>query len=143
MSQTIEQQRAAYALQEIHRLAETDVKRSELRSYSSALPAMIHTNGLGQALAFCRAKGQGNSGTAYRKLYRLLSGWLTQDGQPLASLEAAGERDALTQLTRVDLEHYRVAQVEALALMEWVRKFAIAFLVDPEPDPQAEGGAGQ
>lgn len=141
MNQTIEQERAAFALKEIQALVATDIKRSELRSYTSALPAMIHMNGLGQALAFCYAKSKGRSGNAYGAIYGVLSGWLTKDGQPLAPAEANEARDALKRLTAVDLGLYRVAQIEALALMEWIRKFAIAFLIDEETPKGPEGRA--
>ena len=131
MSQTIEQERAAFALTKIHGLG-SEVKHKEFRSYASALPAMIHMNGLGQALAFCHAKGSGKNGKAYEKLYEIVSDWLTKKGQPLEPAVGDSRSDALTRLTVVALEHYRVAQVEALALMDWVRKFAISFLVESE-----------
>ena len=148
--QTIEQRRAAYALGEINRLLQnTEMNRGEFRSYAKALPAMIHMNGLGQALAFCCAKGQGTGRgcEAYGSLYRIVGQWLTRDDQPLKP-EAADENrpsngrpDALQCITEVDMYHYRVAQAEALALMEWVRKFATAYMVDAgSTAAPAEGG---
>ncbi len=131
VSQTIEQQRAAFALTKIKTLKEhaSDNSRKEFRSYASALPAMIHMNGLGQAAAFCRAKG----GT-YGKLYDMLSEWMVSKGQPFA-----GQPTLLTGITAMDMYHYRVAQAEALALLQWIKKFALALMAeDPAPGEDAE-----
>ncbi len=93
VAQTIEQQRAAFALDEINAALEGPAAsqsfRKEFRSYGSALPAMIHMNGLGQAAAFCCAKG----GT-YGKLYDILSRWMISEGQPLA-----GHKNLLNGIT--------------------------------------------
>ena len=91
---------------------------------------MIHMNGLGQAAAFCRAKG----GT-YGKLYEILSHWMIRPGQPFV-----GQGDLLVGITAKNMYDYRVAQAEALALMEWVKKFALAFLVVKEVDASGDTG---
>ncbi len=133
MAQTIEQQRAAFALAEIENIrkkyGEDKPFRKEFRSYASALPAMIHMNGLGQAAAFCRAKG----GT-YGKLYHILCKWMIRPGQPFER-----EKDLLAGITSKDMYHYRVAQAEALALLEWVKKFSLAFMVIEEDEKPATG----
>ena len=137
VAQTIEQRRAAFALNEINATLEDAATsqsfRKEFRSYASALPAIIHMNGLGQAAAFCCAKG----GT-YGELYNILSRWMISEGQPLA-----GQKNLLTGITVSDMYHYRVAQAEALALLEWVKKFALAFMVieeaDASKDDEVEG----
>ena len=155
VAQTIEQQRAAFALGEIRTLLDRrgDDKpfRKEFRSYASALPAMIHMNGLGQAAAFCRAKG----GT-YGQLYEILSRWMVRDGQPfqrdlgletehgLARLgDDRADDDLLAGIVSSDMYHYRVAQAEALALLGWVKKFALAFMAieDDEPETGPEEAA--
>ncbi len=122
MPQTIEQQRAVYALERVnHHLADaafTMDDRKEFNSYAQALPAMIHTNGLGQAMAFYRSK-KGN----HEHIYQLLSGWLCRDNQPYA-----GQIDLLTAITLGDMHHYRMAQVEAQALLGWLKRFTKAFM---------------
>lgn len=138
--QTIEQRRAAFALERIGKIKET-IKHGEFRSYSRALPAMIHTNGLGQAMAFCKSKAQSKNGKTYGALYDILSDWLTRDGQPLSPSNAATSRDLLECMAKVDMYYYRVAQAEALALMEWVRKFAVAFLDKKEEDEAKDDSA--
>jgi len=126
MDMTIEQQRAKYALERVKALATTldNKQQGELISYASGLPAMIHRNGLGQAMAFCKLKGKERK--SYQALYQLVSDWLAQTGQPYSGL------DILDGITQKDVYHYQLAQVEALALMSWVKKFAKAFLKDEE-----------
>jgi CRISPR-associated protein Cmr5 len=125
MKQTIQQQRADYALKRIKAVAQQlgADERKEFTSYASGLPAMIHMNGLGQAMAFCRVKGKDRK--SYAELYRLVSDWLCQPGQPFA-----GKVDVLDGITQDDMAHYQLAQAEALVLMSWVKKFAKAFLAE-------------
>lgn len=123
MPQTIQQQRAKFALEAV----EADRQRldartqSEYRARASELPAMIHMNGLGQAAAFYRSRGEKSE--AYNALYGILSRWLTQEAQPYS-----GAKDLLGGVTQCDQRTYRLAQAEAIALMDWVKKFAKAFM---------------
>ena len=127
--QTIQQQRAAYALERIKQLTGSLDKegKKSLKAYASGLPAMIHMNGLGQALAFTRAKGADSnaSASAHEALYSLVSDWLCREGQPYA-----GQQDVMEGITRCDQATYIQAQAETQALMNWVKKFAKAYLAD-------------
>lgn len=118
--QTIQQQRAKYALEQVEAALRRNVDKKEYKSYASSLPAMIHMNGLGQAAAFFKSKGD-----THGELYTLLSGWLCQKGQPYA-----GCANLLEGITNKDMHTYRLAQAEAQALMDWVKKFAKAFMND-------------
>lgn len=120
--QTIQQQRAKYALERVQEAAKTSSLHKEYKSYASSLPAMIHMNGLGQAAAFFKSK----RGT-HEMLYILLSKWLCQEGQPYAGCD-----DLLEGITTKDMHSYRLAQAEAQALMDWVKKFAKAFMNDDD-----------
>ncbi len=115
--QTIQQERAKYALEKVQQAIENNVNQSEFKSYASSLPAMIHMNGLGQAAAFFKSK----KGT-HLELYNLLSDWLKKPNQPYHG------KDLLDGITQLDMEKYRLAQAEAQALMDWVKKFAKAFM---------------
>jgi len=125
MTQTIQQQRAAFALKTIKTLGNTltPEEQKEFISYSSGLPAMIHMNGLGQAMAFCKVKGKDR--VSYQQLYQLVSEWLCKPGQPYA-----GKANVLEGITQANMADYQLAQAEALVLMSWVKKFAKAFLVE-------------
>lgn len=127
-SATLQQQRAAFALARIRALAAewaNEVKKQkEFNSYASAMPFMIHANGLGQTAAFYRRKGTDHT---YYRLYKLLGDWLGQPGQPFA-----GQPDLLDGVTQSDLDAYLAAQAEALLFLDWVKKLASAFLAREE-----------
>lgn len=126
----MQQQRAAFALQGVEKAKnELDEKQcKEYKSHVSALPFMIHANGLGQAMAFykskCATDSKGNKKLDYVLLYQLLSDWLSQDDQPFAGMEL------LEGITQTDMHAYITAQAEAMVFMSWVKKFATAFMQD-------------
>ncbi len=123
--QTMQQQRAQYALIQVDSAKRNGISKKEFKSYAMGFPAMIRMNGLGQAAAFYRSKGEGEDAKAkaYRALYDLLSGWMGNPGQPYT-----GSGDLLEGITSNDLHTYRIAQVEALLLLDWVKKFAKAYM---------------
>ncbi len=117
--QTLQQQRAQYALTGVELDKPRCTSPKEYISAASGFPAMIQMNGLGQAAAFFRSQG----GT-HKQLYDLLSGWLKKSDQPYAGW------DLLDGITRCDMSTYQLAQAEALELLTWVKKFAKAFMED-------------
>jgi CRISPR type III-B/RAMP module-associated protein Cmr5 len=125
---TLQQRRAHFALTRIRVLAEEwreDAKKQkEFNSYASAMPFMIHANGLGQTAAFYRRKGTEHT---YYRLYKLLGDWLNQRDQPFA-----GQSDLLEGITQSNMEAYLAAQVEAMLFLDWVKKLASAFLAREE-----------
>ena len=134
MELTIEQERAKFALDYIQKLPntltlkeQTEFISTEFISHASGLPAMIHMNGLGQAMAFCRLKSE--KSLSYKVLYQLVSEWLCQSKQPYAN-----KIDVLAGVVECDRHHYQLAQAETLALMSWVKKFAKAFLSDEQDE---------
>lgn len=132
--QTLSQKRAAFALGKVQDVVSEDYGL-EFRSYAANLPPMIQMNGFGQALAFCRSKASrgenGGGPAAYRTLYNIVSSWLTETGQPYEDC-----RDVLDGVTAKDMGTYRLAQAEALALLDWVKRFATAFIEIPEEEAQ-------
>ena len=120
---TIEQARAADALA---RAKEVEDKRfsGRYRSYVDRLGPTIVMNGLGQALATELAATGGKE--AHRKLYACVANWLCrQDGGIYP-----GEPGLLQAIMSNDEERYLRAQVEALAWLEWHKKFCRAYLPD-------------
>lgn len=111
--------------------------------YVKALPANILRSGLGQAMAMEKAQSKGDAGHAW--LYRHMQEWLVKGwlNSPYASARAyATDEDpkedppALLQaIVEGKQAAYVRAQAEALAYLEWLKKFAVAFL------EKAEGGA--
>jgi CRISPR-associated protein Cmr5 len=119
--QTLQQERARYALREVNAAIGEGVEektKKEFKSNAAKLPAMIQMNGLGQAAAFYFSQG----GT-HEKLYSLLSNWLKQPGQPYA-----GTQNLLDGITQQNMHDYQIAQSEALLLLDWVKRFAKALV---------------
>lgn len=122
--QALQQQRAVFAMKKVKAAldeAKADSKRAgfsekEFKSQAESFPAMIRMNGLGQAAAFYLSKGG-----AHGKLYALLSDWLKQPGQPYQG------KELLDGITQENMHAYRLAQAEALLVLDWVKKFAKAF----------------
>jgi CRISPR-associated protein Cmr5 len=114
MTQTIEQQWAAFALA----WATGNRVTKELKSAAESFPSLILMSGLGQAAAFYKSK---RNSSEHRQLYTLLSDWLRRPNQPYAGQEL------LVGITGGDQGTYRAAQAEALAFLLWVKKFAKAY----------------
>lgn len=124
--QTMQQERAKFALERVE-AAKENISQKEFKSYAAGFPAMIRMNGLGQAAAFYRSKGAGSDAKAkaYFAIYCLLSDWLGESGKPYGAYD-----DLLKGITEADMDRYRLAQIEALLLLDWVKKFAKAFMED-------------
>ena len=143
--QTRSQQRAQHALRWIQEQEKKhDLKpenKKKLRSYAASLPAMIQMNGLGQTAAFCRSKKE----TEYGLLYDTLSSWLIQGDQPCAPKEKDSKTtwDLLQAIAQRDMGTYRAAQAEALAYLDWVKRFAQAYLTVPKSTAASQESASE
>ena len=117
-----EQKRAARAWQSIHD-AQAHLPAEGQEKYGQiarSAPADIIANGLGQTLAFWKAKGKKEA--PYRLLLSDLSGWMSS--QPGLS-----NGDLLLWITNTaSTSAYRRATAEAIAYLTWVKRFAEAEL---------------
>lgn len=121
---TMDQQRAEFALNAMEAYGQRGKSdQAELRRYLIQLPALIQMNGLGQALAFYLSKG---AGTTHADIYNLLGKWLCQ--AEAGKVFDGSDKDVLRAITTSDMFRYMAAQNEALALLEWLKKFASALL---------------
>ncbi|WP_417533687.1 type III-B CRISPR module-associated protein Cmr5 [Marinobacterium stanieri] len=125
--QTLSQQRAGFALQRVLSIKPQKGPDKRFKAYANSLPAMIQQNGLGQALAFAKMKGngKGDEALAWKALYNTVSQWLTEKGPQ--RLNDSG--DVLEALVAGDQYQYQRAQAEAQALLVWVKQFARAEIV--------------
>lgn len=130
--QTTEQRRAAKAWQEVEQAGKTlKQKQGEYKSLVRSIVADILNHGLGQVLAFLRAKGYENGrekqNDPHALLYKHLNDWVCNE-------MGWNNADLLRKLTKEEATtaHYRRATVEAMAYLEWLKRFAEAEL---------EGGA--
>ncbi len=127
-TKTIAQKRAEHALRIIHgennesRFSKKSAeKQKKLNSYISSFGPMILMNSFGQACAFYLA----NKEEEYQSVYLALESWLTSAGRPYEDEQTQGLMNAITSR---DAIQYRLAQAEALAYLDWLKKFAKAFL---------------
>ncbi len=132
---TIDQQRAANALEVVNRLvdkAERDEKQidwnDKYASYVKGLPATILMNGLGQAAATLLAAANKDKNDPHYVLYKDLSNWLCRND---SEAPYRGSKDLLSAITAGDRALYLRAQAEALAWLNWLKKFAVAYLAKP------------
>lgn len=140
MTQSLAQLRAKDALgtiKELQRLAELPGKTANevygnYVSYVKALPATIIMSGLGQALAM------ENSGKkkGHKLLYEHMNAWLCNvGGHGWQNSPYRHKDNVLDAITSLDEDAYIRAQAETMEYLEWLKKFAVAFLVEKE-----EGG---
>jgi CRISPR-associated protein Cmr5 len=123
---SMDQERAEFALKKIQAIlngSEASAHKVEVRRYLNNLPALIRMNGLGQALAFFRMKGKD---TAHDTIYNMVGDWLCDTNSKGRIFYA--DADVLSAITQSDMDHYMAAQNEALALLQWLKKFAVALL---------------
>jgi CRISPR-associated protein Cmr5 len=101
-------------------------------SLAKKFPALVLTNGLGQALAFLRAKGKDSRGRdrpEFQNLYRHISVWVSNQ-----IYNAANDDKLLERLiggvpgADCDSNAYRRATTETLAFITWLKRFAEAEL---------------
>lgn len=123
----LDQQRARHALNAV-REAEKKYRgeqRKKFVSYVENLPAAILTNGLGQAAATLLAQAKGDDRDPHRGLYNILENWLCRPDDLAPYQDTGALMDAIVEGDRAT---YLKAQMEALAYLEWLKRFAVAFL---------------
>lgn len=127
MSQGIQQQRAAYALQQVLQVKaqkSPDVQK-RFKAYSNSLPAMIQMNGIGQALAFAyqKSNGEKDENIGWTALYSAVGQWLLQ--REIWGKQSTNA-NVVKALAEGSQEQYQLAQAEAQALLSWIKDFARA-----------------
>lgn len=142
----IEKARAEHAYNTIKNLPR-DVKK--YTSYVKALPASILQTGLGQAMATLLAASKGDPEkmgdkikSAHRLLFNHMQSWLCRsDGLAPYTVESEPGSNSyvlMDSITQHSEEAYIHAQTEALAYLDWLKKFAVALR--PEKDGQNDRG---
>jgi len=125
LEQTLDQKRAVHALAKVRIVKGSDAA-GNYRSYVEALPAMIVMNGIGQACAtlLSRAADDKPRNRAYRLLLNHLRDWLCREDGGVYR----GENSLIDGIVKGDQQTFVHAQVEALAYLVWLKKFAQAEL---------------
>lgn len=128
----LEQERTAAAWQCIARHKEQASYRKEYGSLARSAPADIQMSGLGQTLAFWRAKGMKGGQpkdqglNAHYQLLTDLSNWV---GQRLGIEHQQGLLGWI-MAEQTTTNDYRRATAEAIAFLIWLKRFAEAELGD-------------
>ena len=125
---TLDQERAADALEKVRRLAERD-DYGHYPSYVSRMPSMIIMSGLGQACAMMLAQARGDASDPHRVLFDHLQSWLCRSDH-LAPY--SGSSDLMKAIVNGSQRNYVNAQAETLAYLSWLKRFSQAYLQSPE-----------
>lgn len=125
---SLEQKRAEAAWKFVDEVKKADYA-NDYGSLARSAPASIQNNGLGQTLAFWRAKGfdkgREKRNDPHATLLRHVSQWLcTQLGLP------AGQDVVQWIAVTAQTDQYRYATSEAIAFLQWLKRFAEAEIVD-------------
>lgn len=133
--QTLEQKRAAQAWADVSAVKPQSFK-GKYGGLVRKLPAHITGNGLGQTLAFLRAKSAAKPGKppsaenqAHNAAYQHLSHWVMQQLNPTVQQP---NDTLLPWLLGQTSEVYRQATAESLAYLVWLKRFAEAELPEEE-----------
>jgi len=110
--QTIEQERAKHALAAVLKWIDDKKDQKELRTYVVGMPAMILMSGFGQTCAFYKSKGDNHA-----LVLDVLEDWLKKG-------------DLMGLITQSSAQDYQLVQAESLAYLNWLKKFAKAYLKD-------------
>ncbi len=143
--QTLEQKRAEFALKCVQSVDKNEVPvgigdkerqkfKSEYRSYVDRLLPSIVMNGLGQALATELAAASGKEQNAHYLIYSHLQDWLVKQRKIWSESNDSSD-DLLENIIKNGEHYYLRAQLEALAWLEWLKKFANAYL--PKEDTKS------
>lgn len=128
---SLEQRRAKFALEKIEELKKPGARKEDLPKFKSQLlklPARLHTNGLGQTVAFYLAAGPGKPEDV---ICTWIEAWLRDAGiygQGRLIDWITGSAEGLDDDQSETL--YRNASVEARAFAGWLKRFAEAFIAE-------------
>jgi CRISPR-associated protein Cmr5 len=126
LPKTLEQQRATRAWECVDEVtSKSQDFKKKYGSLARKVPTLILTNGLGQTLAFLKAKGKNDPADEHTVLFRHLSRWVLSQVAPSSP---ATNGDLLQWVLQNDSASYRRATVEALAFLTWLKRFAEAEL---------------
>lgn len=122
---TLEQRRAAFALAKIEGI-KTSSDKAKYKTQLLKLPARLHSNGLGQTVAFYLSSGPGKPETI---ICGWLQSWLAGEQKIYPAQDLVKSLAGVGLGEGVDAEaRYRTASAEARSLAVWLKRFAEAFI---------------
>jgi CRISPR-associated protein Cmr5 len=116
---TLGQVRSEFALKKVME----NINLKSLKPFSAGAPSMILQNGFGQALAFWAAKGKDE----HIALMTIVRDWFNKDN---SMFQSKSIQEFLEKISESSQDEYFSAQQETLYLLEWVKRYANAFIED-------------
>jgi len=121
---TKEQQRASFALKQVEQVFRIPVDKDSA-NFVVGVPTMILANGLGQTLAFLLSK-KSSQDNKHTQTFSIIKRWLEQQGIEGLQPET-NDLNFLKQFAALEQKHYLCAQQEALAMLQWLKRYVRAF----------------
>ncbi|MBW1737224.1 MAG: type III-B CRISPR module-associated protein Cmr5 [Deltaproteobacteria bacterium] len=133
-TRTLGQKRANYALEKV--LAIPENTKKDFKSFSAGAPSTILQNGFGQAMAYWLSKGTDKNlkikkDDKHIVIFNMIREWLSYKNSDVNNnfiKKTSSETEFVKELSDLDQRRYLAAQREALALLEWVKRYANAGL---------------
>ena len=125
--QTKQQKRAEFALESLQDKVKRDNVEKKLATFIVGMPNMILSNGLGQSLAFLKAKGKDE----HKFVFCVIKKYLCENyedvfGKP-AQDNFQDDFNFLKKFTEISQGKYIKMQDETLRMLEWLKRYARAF----------------
>lgn len=128
---TKQQQRAAFALKSLDTYKTTGVPK-DYAQFIVGMPNMILSNGLGQTMAFLKAK---SSKKERAFVFDVLKNYLFQEYKSdFADIDKNNDFSFLKKLNAISQSTYIKMQEEVLKMLEWLKRYARAFEKDDKKE---------
>lgn len=118
--QTLQQRRAVHAWDCIERVPESIQKK--YGQLVRGLPSLVQSDGLGQTLAFLKAKDKNKGNSEHIVAYQHVSDWIRKE----FDISYGNGETLLEWLLKQETPMYRRASAEVLAYLSWLKRFAEA-----------------
>jgi len=125
------QKRAKHALDKVNEIIDkhANLNNKNFKSFAAGAPTIILQNGLGQALAFWASKMKPDKLNNEKYILNVIKSWFASSENPLKFIESTtDEKSFITSLLDKDQTKYLEIQKETLAMLEWFKRYANAFL---------------
>jgi len=112
-------------------------KSKDYKSHVKKIPSMILSNGLGQTLAFIKAKSNSKSGDAYKLIYEQLTNYIKSEC-PSRIKMPQNEKELIKWVINLDSTDYRHLTEELLSFLNWLKRFSEGLIEDKKNTKGAE-----
>ncbi len=125
--QTKQQKRAEFALKSLDKYKDSGVT-SDYATFIVGMPNMILSNGLGQSLAFLKAKHPSDKkdDDKHKFVFGILKSYLQKEFRNSFS-DVKDDFDFLSRINSISQSEYIKMQEEVLRMLEWLKRYARAF----------------